>query len=297
MKFEDLTADQQRAYNLLMPVISGRNGLSATLHGYAGTGKTTLTAMLARDLIESRHRVLVTAPTHKALGVLQEKIGEGPDYKTIQSALGFKLVNQPDGTGKLVRHRAPELADYDVAIVDEASMLAHDLFAPAVAASRTYNTSLLFVGDPAQLPPVTPQAMLSPAFGPAVPVHARLERIVRQAHDNPILRWSEALREAIASNRPPDIAMLASMLQRGDERMCQIVHGDDALIASWAADAARQGHDMRVLTYTNAAAVRHNRAVHERLFPGGEPFEPGEPLIASDAALSCRLADASRTAS
>lgn len=285
VKFEDLTADQQRAYNLLMPVISGRNGLSATLHGYAGTGKTTLTAMLARDLIESRHRVLVTAPTHKALGVLQEKIGEGPDYKTIQSALGFKLVNQPDGTGKLVRHRAPELADYDVAIVDEASMLAHDLFAPAVAASRTYNTSLLFVGDPAQLPPVTPQAMLSPAFGPAVPVHARLERIVRQAHDNPILRWSEALREAIASNRPPDIAMLASMLQRGDERMCQIVHGDDALIASWAADAARQGHDMRVLTYTNAAAVRHNRAVHERLFPGGEPFEPGEPLIASDGSI------------
>ena len=292
MKFEDLTADQQRAYNLLMPVISGRNGLSATLHGYAGTGKTTLTAVLVRALLQSGHRVLVTAPTHKALGVLQDKIGEGPQYKTIQAALGFKLVAQQDGTGKLVRHRAPELADYDVAIVDEASMLAHDLFAPAVAASRTYNTSLLFVGDPAQLPPVTPQAMLSPAFGPAVPVHARLERIVRQAHGNPILLWSEALREAIARNQPPDIAALACMLQRGDERMCQIVHGDDALIASWAADAARHGHDMRVLTYTNAAAVRHNRAVHERLFPGGEPFEPGEPLIASDGDIN--LPDGSR---
>lgn len=294
MKFEDLTADQQRAYNLLMPVISGRNGLSATLHGYAGTGKTTLTAVLVRALLQSGHRVLVTAPTHKALGVLQDKIGEGPQYKTIQAALGFKLVAQQDGTGKLVRHRAPELADYDVAIVDEASMLAHDLFAPAVAASRTYNTSLLFVGDPAQLPPVTPQAMLSPAFGPAVPVHARLDRIVRQAHGNPILRWSEALREAIASNQPPDIAALACMLQRCDERMCQIVHGDDALIASWAADAARQGHDMRVLTYTNAAAVRHNRAVHERLFPGGQPFEPGEPLIASDGDIN--LPDGSRLA-
>lgn len=282
MKFEDLTADQQRAYNLLMPVISGRNGLSATLHGYAGTGKTTLTAVLVRALLQSGHRVLVTAPTHKALGVLQDKIGEGPQYKTIQAALGFKLVAQQDGTGKLVRHKAPELADHDVAVIDEASMLAHDLFAPAVAASRTYNTSLLFVGDPAQLPPVTPQAMLSPVFGPAVPVHARLDRIVRQAQDNPILRWSEALREAIASNQPPDIAALACMLQRGDERMCQIVHGDDALIASWAADAHRSGYDMRVLTYTNAAAVRHNRAVHAHLFPGGQPFEPGEPLIAAD---------------
>ena len=76
--------------------------------------------------------------------------------------------------------------------------------------------------------------------------------------------------------------MLADQLRRGDERLCQIVHGDDDLIARWAADAYAHGHDMRALTYTNAAAVRHNRAVHERLFPGGQPFEPGEPLIASD---------------
>lgn len=284
VKFEQLNQDQQRAHTLLMPVISGRQGHAATLQGYAGTGKTTLTATIAQDLMASGHQVLVTAPTHKALGVLQAKIGNGPEYKTIQAALGFRLVNQPDGTSKLVPHKASALSDYDTVIVDEASMLGGELFAPAIAASRTYHTSLLFVGDPAQLPPVTTDAAsaLSPAFGPHVPVHARLERIVRQAQDNPILRWSEALREAIGRNQPPDIAALASMLQRGDDRMCQIVAGDDALIADWAADACRHGHDMRVLTYTNAASVRHNTAVHDRLFPGGQPFEPGEPLICAD---------------
>ncbi|TSE32989.1 AAA family ATPase [Tepidimonas taiwanensis] len=284
MSFYDLNADQQRAYNLLMPVISGRHGLSATLQGYAGTGKTTLAACMVRALREQDHTVLVTAPTHKALGVLQERIGDGPTYMTIHAALGLKLVNQQDGSGKLVRHKAPVLAEYDVTVVDEASMLGADLFAPAMAACQTYGTGLLFIGDPAQLPPVTPNApaALSPAFGPLVPVHARLDRIVRQAQDNPILRWSETLREAIERDAPPDIGVLADQLRRGDERLCQIVHGDDDLIARWAADAYAHGHDMRVLTYTNAAAVRHNRAVHARLFPGGAPFESGEPLIAAD---------------
>lgn len=296
MEFDELNQDQQRAFNLLSSAIAGRQGIAATLQGYAGTGKTTLTAALVRRLLDKAHKVLVTAPTHKALGVLQAKIGDGPEYKTIQAALGFKLVSQPDGTGKLLPHKRPVLADYDVTIVDEASMLSSDLFAPAMAASRTYHTGLLFVGDPAQLPPVTPNApsALSPAFGPLVPVQARLERIVRQAQDNPILRWSETLREAIERDAPPDIAVLADQLRHGDERLCQIVHGDDDLIARWAADAYAHGHDMRVLTYTNAAAVRHNRAVHERLFPGGQPFEPGEPLIASDGDIN--LPDGSRLA-
>lgn len=296
MEFDELNQDQQRAFNLLSSAIAGRQGIAATLQGYAGTGKTTLTAALVRRLLDRAHKVLVTAPTHKALGVLRAKIGDGPQYQTIQAALGFKLVNQPDGTGKLVPHKQPVLADYDVTIVDEASMLSSDLFAPAMAASRTYHTSLLFVGDPAQLPPVTPNApsALSPAFGPLVPVQARLDRIVRQAQDNPILRWSETLREAIERDAPPDIGVLADQLRRGDERLCQIVHGDDDLIARWAADAYAHGHDMRVLTYTNAAAVRHNRAVHERLFPGGQPFEPGEPLIASDGDIN--LPDGSRLA-
>lgn len=284
MEFEGLNPDQQRAYNLLMPVISGRNGLSATLQGYAGTGKTTLTAVLVQDLLEQGHQVLVTAPTHKALGVLQARIGPGPSYATIQAALGFRLVSEQDGTGRLVPHRQPVLADFDVTVVDEASMLAADLFAPAMAACQTYNIGLLFVGDPAQLPPVTPHApqTLSPAFGPQVPVHARLDRIVRQAQDNPILRWSEILREAIARGQAPEIAALAAVMRPGDERLCQIIRAGDALIADWAADAHRHGHDMRVLTYTNRTAVRHNRTVHDRLFPGGAPFEPGEPLIAAD---------------
>lgn len=284
MTFDDLNPEQQQAFNTLLPILSGKQGGVATLEGFAGTGKTTTTAAIVRHLLDAGLTVMVTAPTNKAVGVLEGKIGAGPDYRTIHAALGYKLVNQQDGTGKLVQHRAPSVADFDVVIVDESSMLGDDLFAPTLAAARTYYTSVLFVGDPAQLLPVTPgvKARISPAFTDKVPTRVRLSKIVRQAEENPVLRWSVMLRESIERGEAPDISAMAADLRRGDERLCQIIRADDALIQDWAADAHRRGHDMRVLAYTNQAVVRHNRAVHDMLFPGGRPYEPGEPLVASD---------------
>ena len=281
MNFDDLTPEQKGAFNTMVPLMGGRKGNLATLEGFAGTGKTTTTAAIVSHLLDAGLSVMVTAPTNKAVGVLEGKIGAGPDYRTIHAALGYKLVNQADGTGKLVQHRAPSVADFDVVIVDEASMLGDDLFAPTIAVARTYHTCVLFVGDPAQLLPVTPgvRAKISPAFTDKVPTRVRLSRIVRQAEENPILRWSVMLRESIERGEAPDISAMAADLRRGDEKLCQIIRGDDALIQDWAADAHRRGHDMRVLAYTNHTVVRHNRAVHEMLFPQGAPYEPGEPLV------------------
>lgn len=284
MDFSGLTPEQKGAFNVLVPLLGGKQGNVATLEGFAGTGKTTTTAAIVRHLLDAGMTVMVTAPTNKAVGVLESKIGHGPDYRTIHAALGYKLVNLQDGTGKLVHHRAPSVADFDVVIVDEASMLGDDLFAPTIAVARTYYTCVLFVGDPAQLLPVTPglRAAISPAFTDKVATRVRLSRIVRQSEENPILRWSVMLRGSIERGEAPDISAMAADLRRGDEKMCQIIHGDDGLIQEWAADAHRRGHDMRVLAYTNHTVVRHNRAVHSMLFPNGAPYEPGEPLVASD---------------
>lgn len=285
MVYSDLNPDQQRAYNVLVPLLGGRQGNIATLEGFAGTGKTTTTSAIVRALIDAGLRVAVTAPTNKAVAVLQDKIGDGPAYSTIHAALGFKLVQQIDGTGKLVSHRAPALTEFDAAVVDEASMLGDELFAPVLAVARQHHVGVLFVGDPAQLLPVSsgPRASISSAFTDKVPVRLRLSRIVRQAEENPVVRWSVLLRDAIERNEAPDIGALAATLRQGDERLCQILHADDDLIHAWAADAHERGHSVRVLAYTNAAVVRHNKAIHRRIFGDhAAPYEVGEPLIAGD---------------
>lgn len=285
MVYSELTPDQKQAYNVLVPLLGGRQGNVATLEGFAGTGKTTTTSAIVRALHDAGLRVAVTAPTNKAVSVLQDKIGDGPAYSTIHAALGFKLVQQIDGTGKLVAHRAPALAEFDVVVVDEASMLGDELFAPVLAVARQHHVGVLFVGDPAQLLPVSngPRASISSAFTDKVPVRLRLSRIVRQAEENPVLRWSVLLREAIERNEAPDIGALSATLRQGDERLCQILHADDDLIHAWAADAYAHGHDMRVLAYTNATVVRHNKAIHRRIFGDhAAPYEVGEPLMAGD---------------
>ena len=98
-------------------------------------------------------RVLVTAPTHKALAVLGDKLGHTDcELMTTQAALGLKLIEMDSGDQRLQKDSKPKIEQYELVVVDEASMLHPDIFA-ATLASRM-RARILFVGDPAQLAPV-----------------------------------------------------------------------------------------------------------------------------------------------
>lgn len=140
------------------------------LKGYAGTGKTYLMTHLARTGLRRQpeggriwskvppYRICFTAPTNKAVKVLRNylddaQLGQCPT-KTIFSLLGLSL--QPNGEIKeLSSPEEPvDLSRYDLIVVDEASMVNRYLMAEIERAYEDWHVPFLFMGDPAQLPPV-----------------------------------------------------------------------------------------------------------------------------------------------
>ena len=134
-----LTSAQQDALDALQEFAIGKtpHGV-ATLSGFAGVGRPPSSPSSARaHRAMGFLRILVTAPTHKALAVLAAKLGSHVcDAMTTQAALGLRLTELESGEHRLSRDGSPRLAEYDLAIIDEASMVSDDLFSAILASRR-----------------------------------------------------------------------------------------------------------------------------------------------------------------
>jgi hypothetical protein len=150
------------------------------------THNTAVTGILAADLVREA-RVAFAAPTGMAAAVLARSLaarGVFPDYcGTIHSLLYRPLVD--DATGAHTGWERKEKLDYDLLVIDEASMVSEELLNDLVS----YNIPLLAIGDGGQLPPVGEDVSLM-----AKP-HARLIEVHRQALDNPVVALSVAVRQ------------------------------------------------------------------------------------------------------
>jgi exodeoxyribonuclease-5 len=237
----ELSEDQRVAYEKLSSWLAGaRNSASLlTLGGYAGTGKTTLVALFAR---EQQLSVAFCAYTGKASNVLQQKLhaaGVAPEFcGTIH-----RLIYRPttDDSGKVVSWSRIEVLPYDLIVVDEASMVDETIFADL----QSYGIPILAVGDHGQLPPV--KGSFSLMQNPDV----RLERIHRQAADNPIIQLSVAIRERGLAAIP---ASAVYSKQQVDDLFLNLF-GQDATVLSTV-----------MLSFTNRRRVSTNAAMRRMLF-------------------------------
>ena len=149
----ELTTDQAEALRKIEAAYEP--GEFYLLTGHAGSGKTYLMQWLTKDMLAKKRRIVLSAPTHKAVAVLARKLAEANikdvPCRTIHSILS--LTPKPR-TDRLVFERArdaePVMAD--VVVVDECSMVSEDLYRHIKR--HLPNAFVLFVGDPAQLPPV-----------------------------------------------------------------------------------------------------------------------------------------------
>ncbi len=90
--------------------------------------------------------------------------------------------------------------EYDLIIVDEASMVDSAMFSSVIRYLEKNNkTKVLFVGDKYQLPP--PGVKEFTRIFKEVKDQFNLTEIVRQAQDNPILRLTEEIRDAAFNKR------------------------------------------------------------------------------------------------
>jgi exodeoxyribonuclease-5 len=184
-----LTPDQERAASEILEAQGA--GDRYLLTGYAGSGKTTLMQELTRRWKARGLKVALTAPTHKAVAVLSRKLRqagiEDVDCRTIFSLLSLQPKIVADRQ-VFERQKTAKPVLADVVVIDECSMIGADL----MGYIRRYLpvSFVLFVGDPAQLPPVGEAA--SESFDTKARSH--LDTIVRQSAENPILSAAHAIR-------------------------------------------------------------------------------------------------------
>ena len=265
------TEDQEEAYDHVYDRLAQGERFTG-LRGYAGTGKTYLVSRLVEQLLDEDCTVTVCAPTHKAVQVLSDELGDAPvQMQTLHSFLGLRLQPKQDGEYELVAEEERNFAE-GVVIVDEASMIGREEWSHIQDAP--FWVQWLFVGDPAQLPPVNEDP--SPALDVPGPT---LETIHRQAADNPILELATKIRTG-ADGR------FGSTFEDGKGVAVTRNREEflDSILRAFDADAfAEDATHARVLAYRNKTVRRYNREIRaERYGADADRFVEGEWLVGTE---------------
>ncbi len=269
------------------------------LSGSAGTGKTTLIGALLRRVDELGHSATLLAPTGRAARILSNKLratGRAERTLTIHGCLypssSVQIFDQAESSNdpglRFVFPLRTDESATSIIIVDEASMvgdrdspqdflkfgsgrLLSDLvtFTRSKRAGRDAQgaVKLIFIGDPAQLPPVAED--LSPAMSPAylakefgiTSTTCALTQVMRQAEGSAILDSATRLRDAIETQHFNSFSIGGV-----DDEIRKV---DPTAAIDLMIDAWRDRASVVALTPTNALASDYNRSMRHRIW--GDP--------------------------
>jgi hypothetical protein len=221
----------------------------------AGAGKTTSMRALAAVARRRQSRVLVLAPTGKAVDVAVRE-GAGDSGYTIAKAL-HDLQN-----GSL------ELSHLDLVIVDEAGMVGTNDLLQLLTATTRANAKVVLVGDAHQLAPVKARGGMFAQLCEDLPWTQKLSDVWRM-HDREERAASLALRDG-----GPAVVRRAIEWYRKHDRLHtgdQIAMAADAL-AAFKTDTSA-GKDALLLCDTTEMADALNRRIH------ANTIDPKAPTI------------------
>jgi exodeoxyribonuclease-5 len=236
-----LTQEQEAAVASIVDWYANGERQVFRLHGYAGTGKTTVLAEVVRRLrvLDEGIRLHYAAPTGKAAQVMRSK---GLDGATTLHASGlWQETRVSKRTGRAYFHPLErgkaQLDRIDLLIVDEASMVRRDLTARLLhepdpsdlfgtVGPRRQRLKVLAVGDPAQLWPVADKGMdREPSPWAHEGQHdARLETIHRAAEGSVILAAANAVRGPVT-----DYGVMRLLLEERDMTVARMLAFDQVI--------------------------------------------------------------------
>lgn len=287
------------------------NGDSAVfiLRGYAGTGKTTMIKALV-DSLEPTTNVVLMAPTGRAAHVLNDKIGkEDKEASTIHKAIYGKAcmtaTKVKDIANSEFKYIFPVKSGYDgklVCIIDEASMLSskkseHELFVFGTDnlmddlltfARPSFGGKLIFVGDPAQLPPVGEPVSnaLNADFFRAKGLkveETELTEVLRQQGDSLILKNAMMIRDLLDEDKRNHLAFEE---KAGD---VETIKPEELLSKFLESRHRSEGHDSGseeseesnsiIICYSNKSVNKYNQEIREALYGYNAPLQVNDILL------------------
>lgn len=286
-----LTAEQIAALDALNDFVQSQEKLYL-LTGYAGTGKTTLLQIFINGLREQGddRTIVLSAFSNKATKVLAKMAARWQleiDAMTCCKLLGLRpTVDEETGNQvfQLDRKQASQIDRYRLVIVDECSMVNEELWQLLVqAVSNLYHsTQILFVGDPAQLPPVNESE--SACFREVLH-KSELTEVVRYGGAIGVI--AEDIRRNLEREHFPNFQTDTNR-DRTEGCFALPRHAwERLLLKAFTSSAYQKDSDqVRALAYTNRRVAQLNQKIRRAIYGATAlRFVPGERLIALNPCL------------
>lgn len=286
----ELTDDQQRILNDIEQFLNDDTQVYI-LKGYAGTGKTTLLTYVLKMLKAKQMQCQLMAPTGRAAKIIREKTH--CDATTIHKGIYdvSRLEESKEYKGD-IHFFFPIIKDdghRNLMIIDEASMISsvetqNEIFRfgtgillnDLLTCAHLHNLGkILFIGDPAQLPPVSdPKSLaLDKTYFESLGYKVKedeLTQVLRQS-DNEIKHNALAIRKKLEN---ADFTDLSFELKEGEvEQVSNVVehfcnHFD-----------ANSSSNPIIITYSNNTAWKNNNEIRSILHPHNKSVTVDDKLL------------------
>ncbi len=306
-----LTQDQARAINAVDSFLKDKTLDAFLLRGSAGTGKTTLIAKIVDLIAASNMSCALLAPTGRAARILgnkvrqitRQEIATGTIHSAIYSLKHLDVNEEAQSDNdpglRLIFPLKEEEPSVRVFIIDEASMVGDRetpgdfvrfgsgrLLKDIISYTRMQRpgregeqiAKLLFVGDPAQLPPVGEN--ISPALCKdhmTKKYHLRiavneLEKVMRQCEGSGILERAKIIRQAISKK---DFNSFSMNPNGQDVVKIEVNQALDRIETD-----INEKKSAVVVVHSNATALDYNRSIRARLWGNADqPVRPRDTLL------------------
>lgn len=290
----ELTKQQNKVFDQIKAFLDSDASVFI-LRGYAGTGKTTMIKVIA-DYIAKSREVILMAPTGRAARVLSKKSGHVAVtiHKAIYGKACVVTKESNDVAASEYKLMFPICSEDHkiVAVVDEASMVCSRKIESELFVFGTDNLledlltyvrpsfggKIIFVGDPAQLPPVgesVSNALRKEFFEErGLKVYdEELTEVLRQRGESVILKNAMMIRDLLQNERRSHF-MFAEK-----ENDVETVRPEDFLKRYFEYRRLSPVHDSVVICFSNKSATKYNKEIRSNLYGGDVPIKEGDILL------------------
>jgi exodeoxyribonuclease-5 len=289
-KFEDgtvintgnitLNEQQKEALQLAVNAIK-KNQTKFVLRGYAGTGKSTISKFVREYLQNSKSfkDVSYSSPTHKANTNLLIQLLRGKVFNTMPFTTASLLNKIKGEDGDFIAGPKDKMPYSGVLIVDESSMIDAQDYNLLMGLAKRKGTTIIFMGDPAQLPPVGSSQLSKALQFSSSEDGVELTQVMRQQGDNPLLDILTNIRQNLTTV-VDRFSFSTNVNGRGEgvEFTNDYLSFNDKILQYFKSPEYKEDPTYaKVLTYTNASVANYNNLIQSQL--GLSPYGVGSIMM------------------